>query len=114
MSHPTAAQLIEAVQLFLKEAEGELTGRLAFHAKVAGNTLAIVNRELAQNPETTEAEALAPFGGVAAACEDLRNGRLDPSDKALLRAIRKGVLARCAVDNPRYASFTRLTEREIA
>ena len=40
MSHPTATQLIEAVQLFLKEAEGELKGRLAFHAKVAGNALA--------------------------------------------------------------------------
>lgn len=114
MSHPTAQQLIEAVQLFLKEAEGALEGRLAFHAKVAGNTLAIVSRELAQNPDSAEADALAAFGGVSATCEALREGRLDPEDKELLRAIRAGVLARCATDNPRYASFTRLKDRDIA
>lgn len=114
MSHPTSLQMLEAVQLFLKEAEGELKGRLAFHAKVAGNALAIVGRELAQQPDGAEARALEAFGGVAAVCEGLRDGRLDPSDPALLRAIRAAVLARCAVDNPRYASFTRLQQREIA
>jgi hypothetical protein len=114
MSHPDATQLVEAVQLFLKEAEGELQGRLAFHAKVAANTLAIVSRELAQQPDAAEATAFAPFGGVDAACEGLRQGRLSPDDPALLRAIRAGALARLAVDNPRYATFQRLSERNIA
>lgn len=114
MSHPTAAQLLGAVQLFLKEAEGRLQGRLAFHAKVAANALAIVERELALGPDAAEAAAFAPLGGVEAVCEGLRDGRLSANDPALLKAIRAGVLARLAVDNPRYATFKRLSERDIA
>jgi Domain of unknown function (DUF6285) len=110
MSHPTAPQLLQAVQLFLKEAEGALSGRLAFHARVAANSLAIVERELAQDPDAAEAAALAPFGGAAALCEALRNGNLDPADKGVLAAIRTGVLARLATDNPRYATFARLND----
>jgi len=114
MSHPTATELLQAVQLFLKEAESALTGRLAFHAKVAANSLAIVQRQLAQDHDAAEAEALAPFGGVSALCEALRDGSLDPADPALLEAIRKAALARLATDNPRYATFARLQERDIA
>lgn len=114
MSHPTAPQLLEAVRLFLKEADGALSGRLAFHAKVAANALAIVGRELAQDPDRAEAAALAPYGGASALCERLRSGLLDLEDKALLAAIRTAVLARLAVDNPRYASFSRLQDREIS
>jgi hypothetical protein len=113
MSHPTAKALLEAVQLFLREAEGALSGRLAFHAKVAGNALGIVVRELEQDPDAAEARALAAFGGVAAACAALRDGTLDPSDPALLAAVRAGALARLAVDNPRYSTFARLEERPI-
>jgi hypothetical protein len=113
MSHPTATQLLEAVQLFLKEAEAALEGRLAFHAKVAANTLSIVTRELAQDPDSAEARALAPFGGVAATCQALRDGTLGPEDPVLLRAIREAALARLATDNPRYATYTRLLERQI-
>jgi len=114
VGHPTAEQLLAAVRLFLKDAEGELRGRLAFHAKVAANSLAIVERELAQPPDSAEAEALAPFGGAAGFCEALRDGRLDPEDPAALKALRLAVLARLAVDNPRYPTFTRLEERDIA
>jgi hypothetical protein len=114
MSHPTAVQLLEAVQLFLKEAESQLSGRLAFHARVAANSLAIVARELAQDPDAAEAAALAPFGGATALCEGLRDGRLAPEHPALLKAIRQAALARLAVDNPRYATFARLAERDIA
>lgn len=114
MSHPTAVQLLEAIQLFLKEAEGALTGRLAFHAKVAGNALAIVARELDQDPDAAEAEALAPFGGASALCEALRDGGLSPDDPTVLRAIRQAALARLATDNPRYATYARLMERDIA
>lgn len=114
MSHPTAEQLLAAVRLFLKEAEGQLSGRLAFHAKVAANSLAIVEREVAQDPDAAEATALAPFGGAAPLCEALREGRIDPQDPAVLKAVRSAVLARLAVDNPRYATFGRLQERDIA
>ncbi len=114
MSHPTAIELLQAVQLFLKEAEGALSGRLAFHARVAANSLAIVQRELAQDPDAAEAQALAPFGGVSALCTALRDGGIDPQDPALLKAIRQAALARLATDNPRYATFARLQERDIA
>lgn len=108
MSHPTAVQLIEAVRLFLKEAEGALDGRLAFHAKVAANALGIVARELEGAPDAAEAEALAAFGGPAGVCAGLRDGHLDPGDPVLLEAMRQAVLARLAVDNPRYPTFARL------
>jgi hypothetical protein len=114
MSHPTAEQLLEAVRLFLKEAEGQLTGRLAFHAKVAANSLAIVEREIAQQPDAAETAALAPFGGATALCEALRDGRADPQNAAVLKAVRQAVLARLSVDNPRYATFARLQHRDIA
>lgn len=113
MGHPTDVQLLEAVRLFLKEAEGELTGRLAFHAKVAGNALAIVARGQALQPDVAERAALAPWGGATGLCAGLRDGRLDPADPALLAAIRAAALARLAVDNPRYATFARLRERTI-
>jgi hypothetical protein len=113
MSHPTDDQLLEAVALFLKEAEGALSGRLAFHARVAGNVLSIVRRERAQDPDGAETRALAAFGGCGRVCAGLREGRLDPSDPALLTAIRAAVLARLAVDNPRYATFERLRDRPL-
>lgn len=114
MSHPTAPELLAAVQHFLKEAEAALEGRLAFHAKVAGNALGIVIRELEGDPDAVEQRALEPFGGAAAVCRALRDGSLSPDDKALQKAIRAAVLARLAADNPRYATFARLQEREIA
>ena len=76
MSHPTASELLEAVQTFLKEAEGALNGRLAFHAKVAANVLGTVVRELDANPDAVELAAFAPLGGVDAVCEGLRDGSL--------------------------------------
>jgi hypothetical protein len=113
MSHPTASELLEAVQTFLKEAEGALNGRLAFHAKVAANVLGTVVRELDANPDAVELAAFAPLGGVDAVCEGLRDGSLNPEDKALLTAVRAAVLARIATDNPRYATYPRLAGREI-
>jgi hypothetical protein len=113
VSHPDAPALIAAVQLFLRDAEGALQGRLAFHAKVAGNALGIVLRELEQAPDAAEARALAPWGGAGPLCAALRSGQVDPEDPVLLAALREAVLARLAVDNPRYSTFARLKERPI-
>lgn len=112
MSHPTAVQLLEAVGLFLRQAEAALPGRLGFHAKVAGNVVAIVCRELAQDPDAAEARALAPFGGPAGVSAGLRSGALAPDDPALLSALTEAVVARLAVDNPRYPTLARLTASE--
>ncbi len=120
--HPDAAALIAAVRDFL----GGLTldGRDAFHAKVAGNVLAIVERELAARPEAAEAAALYPFGRHprvrgddgegseadalrADICVRIRAGDLTLATPGLLDALVAANVARLAVDNPRYSTFAR-------
>ena len=48
---------------------------------------------------------------ASALCEALRAGQLSPDDPAVLGPVRAAVLARLAVDNPRYATFARLRDR---
>jgi hypothetical protein len=111
-----ATTLIAAVAGFLAELESELHGRRAFHAKVAQNALAIVARELAQAPRAAERAALAGLLGGdddldglrARACAGLRAGTLGVDTPGLVDALLAAALAKCAVDNPRYATFTRL------
>lgn len=105
--YPSAAELVSAVRAFIAEAEGALHGRLAFHAKVAANALAIVERDMAAD---AHADALAPFGGRGAVCAALRAGALDPEDPALLAAVEADAAARLAIDNPRYATFARIVQ----
>ncbi len=114
-----AQALVEAVALFLGEIEGALSGRQAFHAKVAANALAIVAREMAQQPRAAEVAALAGFLGHDAGidalraeiCGRLRAGQLTPETPGLLEALGAATLAKVAVDNPRYSTFRRMTEQ---
>lgn len=103
--HPDAAALVAAVREFLGGLK--LDARDAFHAKVAGNALAIVERELAQDPDAGEVAALGM--SRAEACERLRAGTLDVATPGLLDALVAANLARLAVDNPRYSTFLRRT-----
>ena len=111
-----ATALIEAVQLFLSELEPELKGRRAFHAKVAQNALGIVARELAQAPQAKEQALLAGVLGHdgtldslrAELCGQLRAGTMAAATPGLVDALLQVALAKCAVDNPRYATFKRL------
>ncbi len=78
---PTAEQLVESVREWL---EGDVlagtTGRLRFHARVAANVLAMVERELR-------------LGSSQAAAHSVRLGQLGSSDDAdLARRIREGEL----------------------
>jgi aminoglycoside phosphotransferase (APT) family kinase protein len=106
---PTAAELVAAVAMFLREDVMAATdGRLNFLARVAANTLDGVERELRLGPaqEQRHRERLAAFGqadqaGFAAA---IRSGELDADDPALLTAVRAAVTDRVAVANPRYLS----------
>ena len=116
--HPDAAELIAAVRGFLASVESRLSGREAFHAKVAGNVLAIVERELRQQPETVERDALAALLGHDAdvallrteLCAALREGRIDVETPGLVDALIEATLAKLAVDNPKFSTFRRLTE----
>lgn len=111
-----AGTLLTAVADFLKSIEPELSGRNAFHAKVAGNALAIVVRELEQAPRDIERAALSEFLGHdadldalrAEICDGLRARRLTPETPGLLDALTVAVVAKARVDNPRYSTLARL------
>ena len=116
MGHPSAADLVEAVQAFLKQAEASLAGREAFHAKVAGNALGIVMRELRQQPDGVERAELAALLGHdgelpalrSELCGGLRVGTLTEATPGLLDALIIATRTKLAVDNPRYATLDRL------
>lgn len=110
-----APDLVEAAAAFLKEAEAELAGRMAFHAKVAANALAIAVRELRERPGEVEAAALSALlpdvpaeERVTAACARIRSGAWTAQTPGLLDALEVGVAARLAVDNPRFSTLQRL------
>jgi hypothetical protein len=90
---PTTAELVAAVREFLTEEVMPATeGRLSFHARVAANVLAQVERELQLGALdiTTDAE-------LAAA---IRDGSLS-FDEALPR-VRESVIAKLRISNPRH------------
>ena len=107
--HPTSAELLDAVSMFLREDVMSATdGRLNFLARVAANAVDGVRREVLAGPsmERRHRERLARFGvtdqaGLAAA---IRSGRIADDDPALLATVRESVTDRLAVANPRYLS----------
>jgi Domain of unknown function (DUF6285) len=104
---PTAAQLVEAVREFLEGDVATATeGRVRFHARVAANVCAIVERELALGPAQAEAEAdrLAALG-VADEAElvaAIRRGDLGGRYDEVAAAVRETVRDKLLVANPKY------------
>jgi len=120
---PTAAELIDAVSEFLsREIAPTLSGRLAFHARVAVNVLAIVKRELELGPaaDRADAERLAALlgheGDPAALTEELcrriEAGEIAADDPALIEHLWATTLATLAVDQPGYATYRRIVAAE--
>jgi hypothetical protein len=118
---PTASELLEAVSHFLSaEVSPQLTGRLAFHARVAVNVLELVRRELALGPAATAGEAsrltalLGQEGALPdqerALCERIASGDLDPKDPALIAHLWATTLDTLAVDQPNYATYRQATK----
>jgi hypothetical protein len=123
---PTAPELLAAVRAFLdEEIVPGLDGRKRFHALVAANVLAIVERELAGEEETllAEHERLVELLGAArpapptlaalrAAVRELsealaariREGDADagPFGEAVRLHVRATVVEKLRVANPRY------------
>ena len=97
---PSSVELLDAVQAFL--AALPLAGRDAFHAKVAGNVLAIVAREIAAGRLGAAADDAALSGRI-------RAGEVDAATPGLIDALIAATCARLAVDNPRYPTLARLT-----
>ena len=116
---PTAAELIDAVSEFItRDLAPTLTGRLAFHARVAGNVLAIVRRELLQGAGADRADAgrLATLLGHAGdpavmteeLCRRIASGEIAPDDPALIEHLWASTLDTLAVDQPGYATYRRI------
>jgi Domain of unknown function (DUF6285) len=104
---PTATQLAEAVEGFLREeVMPALEGRLHFQALVAANVMAILGRELADGPAlaVAHAERLASLGVAddAALVEAIRSGEMDDRVGELLAALRPSVEAAVAIANPKH------------
>ncbi|MGW5522261.1 DUF6285 domain-containing protein [Gordonia sp. NPDC003950] len=101
---PTVIELVGAVREFLAGAVmAETAGSTRFHARVAANVLAIVERQLAADPAAVDDFHAALAGlGVTDAVElvdGIRDGTLAGDDRvhALLTA---SVEAKLRVDNP--------------
>ena len=116
MDQPSAAELVTAVREFIeKHALPQLSGRTAFHGRVAANVLAIVGRELEQGPGTVTAEhtRLKDLLGIEGTldslnrelCRRLREGKIDPMDPALSRHLVATTVAKVAIDQPGYAGL---------
>ena len=122
---PTAPELIEAVREFItRDVAPTLTGRLAFHARVAANVLGIVGRELAQAPAADRADAarLAALLGVEGQpaalteelCRRIAAGEIAADDPALIEHLWATTLATLAVDQPGYATYRRVLAEDAA
>ena len=120
---PSAAQLIDAVAGFItNEIAPTLSGRLAFHARVAANALAIVKRELELGPAADRADAarLAALLGqdgdpttlTAELCRRIESGEIAADDPALIDHLWATTLATLAVDQPNYGTYRRIMAAE--
>lgn len=120
ISHPTAAELAEAIAAF--EAEPTIPGdaRQAFLARVTDNARATLARE-AEHDARLETEAVdrltALLGEIgdyatlnAKLCEALRDGAIDPLDPALLAHLRATAIGQIAVDQPSYGGLAALLD----
>jgi hypothetical protein len=105
---PTSAELLEAVREWLeRDVMSSTEGRLRFHARVAANVLATVERELALGAaqELAHRERLASLGMAddAELARAIRAGDLDDRLDAVRAVVRADVEDRLSVANPKYA-----------
>jgi hypothetical protein len=111
---PTAAELVVAVREYLeRDVMTGTEGRLAFHARVAANVLAMVERELTIGPalDAEEHAGLVSLLGHDGTIRELtgelaariRDASLDDRRPEVVAHVRAGVLAKLAVANPTYA-----------
>ncbi|RPA66109.1 hypothetical protein EF294_00480 [Gordonia oryzae] len=102
---PTMTELLESVREFLHgQVMAETSGSTRFHARVAGNVVAIVERQLAAGagPAQRFHADLATFGCADATelVAGLREGRFAPEDARISAVLRAAVKAKLRVDNP--------------
>ena len=124
-NRPSAAELVGAVRTFLEQdAMPRLEGRYAFHARVAANALAIVERELEAAPGAAAEEhaRLQRLLGREGTSEELnrelarriRAGQIEPTDAALRAHLWETTLEKVGIDQPRYSRYRREMARRQA
>jgi aminoglycoside phosphotransferase (APT) family kinase protein len=109
---PTAGELVEAVGEFLSGTVMPATsGPVAFHARVAANVLAVVERQLALGPAHALAhrrrlDALG-LASTRELCRAIDDGRFDGPDeqRSLWAALAASSRDRLAVANPRHLAL---------
>lgn len=106
---PTAMELLESVREWLdREVIPSTDGRLRFHARVASNVLAMVEREIELGPDQAAAHVvrLAQLGVTddAELAAAIRGRLFDDRVPELLDALTAAVHDKLAVANPRYLS----------
>ncbi|MFV2089660.1 MAG: phosphotransferase family protein [Pseudomonadales bacterium] len=113
---PRADELLTSVRNFLREdVMSATTGRTRFLARVAGNSLDIVQRELLLGAEhrRLEKQRLALLLDVDGELADLRwqlvkalrEGSIALDDGPLIEHLRATVVNQIAIDQPRYSGF---------
>jgi hypothetical protein len=106
---PTAVELLEAVAHFLAADVRPAGDRVGFHARVAGNVLASVRRELLLGPAAAQRHRARL---TALGCADdealsgaIADGSLDDRWPDVVDAVRAGVRDRLLVANPRHLTM---------
>jgi hypothetical protein len=106
---PTAAELVEAVREWVERDVGTGSTVSAFHARVAANVLAIVERELAlgadhdrRHGERLDRLGVADDRELAAG---IRSGRFDDRIEEVRTLVWEAVRDKLAVANPRYVDL---------
>jgi Domain of unknown function (DUF6285) len=120
-NRPTSAELLEAVQKFLKaEVLPALSGSSKYHVQVALTALGVVGRELAGADQLDRAERarladLLNAGGSREElnrllCLTIRERRMTYRDPALMEHLRLTTMGKMSIDNPKYATYLHAQE----
>ena len=120
ISHPTAAELTEAVAAFEAEPAAPGDARHVFLSRVTDNARATLARE-AEHGARLEAEAVERLSALlgktgdhavlnAELCRRLRDAELAPLDPALLAHLRATAIGQIGIDQPSYGGLAALRE----
>jgi len=104
---PSALELLEAVREFIeRDVMATTEGTVRFHARVAANAVAIVERQLALGPAQADAHRARlrelGVGSEAELAASIRSGGLDDRFDHVVRAVRETARDKLLVANPAY------------
>ncbi|WP_018147281.1 DUF6285 domain-containing protein [Henriciella marina] len=122
-NQPSVSELVQAVKNFVDHsAMPELTGRAAFHARVASNVLATILRDL-DSREENDAEEYARLQALIADSDGktraelnaelrgkIRSGELTVQSAELMDHLKKTAIAQLKVDQPKYSGLATALE----